>query len=185
MHIQQSLLLRSIFMRNHATIALALSLLATSAGAQEQSIGSMTSRVGKDDCYAGWKNADGTTLTIGYGITDGFVGVNIDRPSWDMVEGQDTDANDHPLTIRFGDGGTTTSAVGGYKSGFTEGAWGNWKTDREGAGSAGEIWALLKQNKNASVSIDGKSLGSFEMSTLDGFAANFLESCAKRERENR
>ena len=169
-------------MRSLASIALALTIVAAApAAGQTQSIGQMTTRVNNDFCTAGWKQPDGTSFTIAYGIEDGFVNVNIDRPRWEMVDDKDTDENDHSIDIVFADGSKTSSAVGGFKSGFTEGVWGNWKTDRKGAGSASQFWSDLKNNSSLTASIDGIALGSFELSTMKGFAANYLEKCAADE----
>ena len=152
---------------------------------QTASSSSMSVDTGKNDCMAGGKTDDGTKVMLGLGIADNTFTLAATRPSWDIADGQDADATDKPVTIRFADGQETTSRHGGYTDGFSQGIWGTWHSKKKGVEQDSlDAFEMLRRNNSAEISIAGKKAGSVQFG-MPGQAYQWIKACLADERAKR
>lgn len=144
---------------------------------------SMVTKMERGVCMAGGRTGDGTTVLFGVGVKSNAFNVEATRPSWDIVDGQDTDSDKLPITVEFADGSTTTSRYGGFDNGFTQGVWGVWhsaRTDSDEASVA--AFEMMRHNDSAEIFLDGKSIAKVQYGA-SGMAYQWIKSCLETERK--
>ncbi|MBW8880348.1 MAG: hypothetical protein JF615_02670 [Asticcacaulis sp.] len=163
------------------TFALAslLTLAAGAASAAEPETYAFQLEVGQGRCTVNYPRADATTLTFLY-LANGRVNVSVHRPRWEMVDGQDTDSEDWPVTLDMPGVGKTTAKWGGYRDGFVQGVWSAWDENLSGPGSSGELIAMMEQATVYTVWFRGQNLGTFD-TKMKGFAINAIRNCVKNQ----
>ena len=133
---------------------------------------------------AGGEAADGTTVLFGMGITDNAFTVAATRSSWDIVTGKDTESSKIPITIKFGDGSTTTSRYGGYRDGFEQGVWGTWHGKQGTEADSLAAFEMMRKNGTAEVIVNGKTVTTVDFG-MPGLSYIWMKNCLKSEREKR
>lgn len=171
-------------MYSNIVITALMALAATQAEPERQTMASSSMSVdtGENDCMAGGKTDDGTQIMFGMGIADNTFTLAATRPSWDITDGQDADATDIPVTIKFGNGQETTSRYGGYTNGFSQGIWGTWHGKKKGTEQDSlDAYEMMHKNNSAEIYIAGKKVGSVQFG-MQGQAYNWIKSCLADER---
>lgn len=141
-----------------------------------------TSSMPRGGCVIGFAggNAPGTEkpmkLEFSYRVRDGNFGATVKVNGWPKAQQENRDRN-VPLTLVFDSGQKTTSRSGGYDSGFNDMLWSGWGP---GEGSDG-AYAMMKEAKSVRVEADGMNLGEFDLQ-MKGFAYNWIQNCADRQR---
>jgi len=158
----------------------AVVLLAVPAAAEEPETYAFQFTAGSTTCTVSYPRADGTTLKWVIRPSDNAFNAKVVRPRWEMVDGQNTDAENMPVTVRFRDGaidvGSSTAAYGGYDNGYNQGVWSSWNAGAAGPGSTEEAMELLQKATAVTVVFRGAPLASFDMKQR-GFAYTLLKSC--------
>lgn len=159
-----------------AGMAVATMLAAGAATAGEPETYAFQFSLGKTTCTVDYPRSDDTTLSFLYRPSDGLFNVKVTRPRWEMVDNQNLDAEDMPVTLDFKDVGKTSAAWGGYQDGYVQGVWSSWDAKASGAGSTTEAMALLQKGQVVTVIFKGETLGTFDMKQK-GLAFNLLKGC--------
>ena len=157
-------------------LAIAMMLAAGAATADEPETYAFQFSLGKTTCTVDYPRSDDTTLSFLYRPSDGLFNIKVTRARWEMVDGQNLDAEDMPATLDFQSVGKTTAAWGGYQDGYVQGVWSSWDAAATGAGSATEAMTLLQKAQVVTVTFKGAVLGTFDMKQK-GFAYSLLKGC--------
>jgi len=135
------------------------------------------------DCRIAFRSVDGTTwIDFGIGISDATFTVEALKNRWEIIDGQDTNVTNVPLTLTFGNGDTTTSSYGGFKNGFNQGVWAQWHDpSSEPIAASREAFEMLMEADFVAVSNEDGLLTEANLGPK-GFAANKLLDCGEAER---
>lgn len=130
---------------------------------------------GDDSCMIKYPRTDGLIMSYML-LKNGLLVAGVVRDKWDIVNGQDANVMTHKITFDYGNGVSTTANIGGYLNAEVQGIYGVWQSDNTGAGSTDEALSTLSKGQVATVSFDGKVIGTFDMK-MKGFAASLLKTC--------
>lgn len=178
-------------MRNAVKILSATALLfaipAPANAQQRQTLPNFSYSEGikNDDCKIALRARDGETwVDFGLGIMDSVFSVEVVRNQWDIVDDEDTDAEDLLVTLTFQNGQTTTSESGGFRDDNYQGVWSKWHGKNSDPVKSQRAFEKLMEASSAIVSFDGEQLVEVNLG-MTGFTANKLLDCAIAERAKR
>ena len=152
-----------------------LLILSTPARAQEAETLQFAIQHPEDSCRINYGRTDG--LALSYAVYRGGIlvtGVLADR--WDIVDGKDLKADNHTLTIDYGDAGKAVSTKGGYINAKVQGIYALWEPGQTGQGGADDALAKLRRGRLVKVYFDDQYIGQFDMKQ-SGFAYMQLMDC--------
>jgi len=171
-----------------AFVVTGLTIVAFPADAQQrQTAPDMSFRpsVGENDCMIDYDTTDKkTAVKFGMGIEDGVFSVDITRSRWEIVDDQDLDREDVPVTLTFDDGRTTSAAYGGFKDGMRQGVWSVWHGRKDDPAASARAFDMMRTTQKIAVAIDGDTIGTVDMAMI-GFGYDWMKRCVADERTKR
>ncbi len=115
-------------------------------------------------------------LEFTYRVSDGTTRWALLVNGWPKAQNADPDY-DFPVSLTFDTGAKTSSASGGYSSGFNDSLWGIW----DAGDSSNELLSMLKGASSVEIEADGMNFGNTDLQG-EGMIYNLINKCAVDKR---